>query len=45
MQGGNIRGNSAVIQDEYIESIKEHLIEVAYEWASGNTFANICKMT
>lgn len=45
MQSGNIRGNYVFTQDEYLESIKEHLIEVAYEWASGNTFANICKMT
>jgi ATP-dependent RNA helicase DOB1 len=28
-----------------MDSIKEHLIEVAYEWASGASFSQICKMT
>jgi len=31
--------------DEYLESFKPAMIDVVYSWATGSTFADICKMT
>lgn len=31
--------------DEYLESFKPAMIDVVYSWATGSTFAAICKMT
>ena len=31
--------------DEYIDSFKPQMMDVVYSWATGCTFADICKMT
>ncbi len=33
------------MQDEYIDSIKEQLIEVTFDWCNGADFETICKKT
>ncbi|KAK7824073.1 hypothetical protein U0070_019759, partial [Myodes glareolus] len=32
-------------EDTYLSSFKPHLMDVVYTWATGATFAHICKMT
>ena len=32
-------------QDDYIDSIKEQLIEVTYDWCNGDDFQVVCKRT
>ena len=31
--------------DEYMDSFKPQMMDVVYSWATGCTFADICKMT
>jgi ATP-dependent RNA helicase DOB1 len=45
MQDQPIRGTSPLTQDDYIDSIKEQLIEVTFDWCSGADFETICKKT
>ncbi len=33
------------IQDNYIDSIKEQLVEITYDWCNGADFETICKKT
>jgi ATP-dependent RNA helicase DOB1 len=35
----------SIMQEEYMDSIKEQLVEVTYSWCNGHTFEEICKMT
>lgn len=32
-------------EETYLSSFKPHLMDVVYTWATGATFAHICKMT
>lgn len=45
MQNANHRGKDSGIQDDYIDSIKEQLIEVTFDWCNGDDFENVCKKT
>ena len=45
MQDADNRGNDIAIQDDYIDSIKEQLIEVTYDWCNGDDFETACKKT
>lgn len=35
----------AIVEDEYISSIRWQLMTVVYDWSKGKSFAEICKMT
>lgn len=35
----------AIEEDEYVEKFKPQMMDVAYAWSKGATFAQICKMT
>ena len=45
MQDADHRGISKVMQDDYIDSIKEQLIEITYDWCNGDSFETVCKKT
>lgn len=45
MQDDDRRGTFTLIQQDYIDSIKEQLIEMTFDWCSGSDFETILKKT
>jgi ATP-dependent RNA helicase DOB1 len=45
VQTADNRGRARFIQDDYIDSIKEQLIEITYDWCTGDDFETVCKKT
>lgn len=45
MQDADHRGTLPLSQDDYIDSIKEQLVEITNDWCNGDDFETVCKKT